>query len=211
MIIRRIRYTKPTIEISIISGVIGVAVNAFNIFREFTSSGANVITIAGLVLAVLGISLTHKRMKSAAFCFVGASLLSLPVKISGADFWLPCVWGICYAVSSMNDFQLINLEAPLPESSDDVIDDMLSGKMMADAAGKQDEWLKRVNDFISRYTVFAYYGYMFAVMACLFLNGARLFAPEMWEGYSRDFWALLAAGGLAAVAGVYTESARRKF
>ena len=209
--IRRIRYTKPTIATSIISCMIGFAANAFNIFREITSSGANIITIAGLAIAILGAYLTQKKMKSAAFCLLVASALSLLAKNSGADSWLPCVWGICYSVASMNDFQLINLEAPLPESSDDVIDDMLSGKMMADAAGKQDEWLKRVNDFILRYTVFAYYGYMFAVMACLFLNGARLFAPEMWEGYSRDFWALLAAGGLTALAGVYTESARRKF
>lgn len=210
--IRRVRYTKPTITASIIAGIIGIAVNAVYIFREMTVTGnIHVIVILSFILGIIGTYLTHKKMKSAAFCFLGASAFSLLMKISGAESPLSCIYGLFYVFSSMNNFQLINFGTPMLESSNDVIGDMLNGKMIKDAVSKQDEWLKMVNEFISRYTVFAYYGYIFSVMACLFLNGAWLFAPEMWNGYSREFWALLGAGVLVAASGIYTESARRKF
>ena len=70
---------------------------------------------------------------------------------------------------------------------------------------------KAVHDFISRYTVFAYYGYIFAAVASLFLHLAWALAPEIWQGYSREFWALFGAGGLTALAGFITEIGRRKF
>ena len=209
--IGRVRYTKPTIAASITAGIIGMAVNALYLFREMTVAGnIHVIAILSLILGIIGTYLTHKKTKSAAFYFLGASAFSLLMKFSGAKLFLSCIYGFCYAFSSMNNFQLINLGTPMLESSNDVIGDMLYGKMMKDAASKQDEWLKSVNDFISRYTVFAYYGYLFSVIACMFLNGAWLFAPEMWNGYSREFWALLGAGGLVTIAGIYAESARRK-
>ena len=209
--IRRIRYTKPTTGTSITAIIIGAAINAIYIFREMSSTGINVMAAAGLVLALIGAYLTSNKRKSAAFCLVIASWFPAWLKFSGVDSILPCAFGVCYVFASMNDFQLINLGAPMLESSNDVLGDMLDGKMIADAAGKQDIWLKAVHDFITQYTVFAYYGYIFAAVASLFLHLAWAFAPEMWQGYSREFWALLSAGGFTALAGFLTEIGRRKF
>ena len=210
--IRRVKYTKPTIGTSIAAGIIGTAVNAVYIFREMTGTGnIQVIAILSLILGIAGIYLTHKNRKSAAFVMVCASVLPVLLKFPGTESFLPSVWGLCYVTASSNDFQLINIEAPLPESSNDVIGDMLSGKMIEDAMSKQGEWLKRVNGFISRYGVFAYYGYMFAASECFFLHLARLFAPEVWNGYSREFLAFWGGAVLVAVAGLMTEIFRRKY
>ena len=209
--IRRIRYTKPTTGTSITGCVIGAAVNGVYIFREITASGIDITAVVSLLLGILGGWLTHGKRKSAAFCLLAASVLPVWLKFSGVESWLPSVYGVCYAFASITDFQLINLGTPMLESSDDVIRDMIDGKMMSDALSKQDAWLKLVNDFISQYTVFAYYGYVFASIACIFLHLAWIFAPEVWEGYSREFWALLGAGGLTAIAGFITETGRRKF
>ena len=210
--VRRIRYTKPTIRTSITAIIIGAVINAIYIFIKVSDFGTDsIIALAGLIVGLLGLWLTNSKRKSAAFCLVIASWLPAWQKFSGVDSILPCVCGVCYVFASMNDFQLINLGTPMLESSNDVLADMLDGKMISDAAGKQDIWLKAVHDFISRYTVFAYYGYIFAAVASLFLHLAWALAPEIWQGYSREFWALLGAGGLTALAGFITEIGRRKF
>ena len=210
--IRRIKYSKPTIKTSIVFGMIGAAVNAVYLFHEMTGAGnIQVIAILSLILGIIGIHLTSKNRKSAAFVMVCASVLAALMKFSGAESFLPSVWGLCYVAASSNDFQIINIEAPLPESNDDVLGGMLSGEMITDALSKQGEWMKKINRFISCYGIIAYYGYTFAAVECFCLHLAWLFAPEMQNGYSREFLAFWGGAVLVAIAGLITEIYRRKY
>lgn len=199
----RMRYTKPTITASIIAATIGIIISGiYGLNKIIVSLPASLITLACSALAGYGLSMTHKRRHSAAFIFIAASIGLAVSRFAGIDSSLVlCVSGACFAFASMNNFQLINLGTPMPEN----VDELHSGEIM----NKQDTWAELVSKFISRYGIAGYYGYVFTSMACLFLHGAWIFAPAIWEGHSREFWAIIAAGSLSALSFLLTESMRR--
>ena len=108
------------------------------------------------------------------------------------------ILGLAFAFASMNNFQLINLESPMPEDIND-----------PELMNKQNEWLKKVSDFISHYGIITYYGYVLAAILCVAFHGVWLFAPEVINGHSREYWAFTCSGGLFVLAGFITELTRR--
>lgn len=185
---------KQTVNNSII---VGVAAASFGILggigkRDF-------IMIACSIIGLLGVYLTVKRRKSGAFIFMFAALLVVVMRFTGSLSNMYSVMGFCYAVASMNNFSLINLGSPTLQGNEDI----------SDIKNFQQIWFTKINEFISSYSVFAYYGYLFIIIACLALSGVWLLAPEIIGGHSREYWALLGSGGIVSVAGLITEIMRR--
>ncbi|MBQ9594818.1 MAG: hypothetical protein IJR35_03050 [Synergistaceae bacterium] len=177
---------------------IGIAAGAFGILSGIRK--LDFIMIACSLLGLLGVYLTVKRMKSGAFVFIAASVIAVIMRFTGSLYMTYPVLGLCFSIASMNNFSLINLESPVFNGNEDI----------SDIANMQNIWFKKVNEFISHYTVFAYYGYLLIIFACLALSGVWLFAPEVIGGHSREYWALFGSAVLVSVAGLINETMRRK-
>lgn len=186
---------KQTVNNSIIIGVAAASFGVLNGIRNL-----DFIMIACSIIGLSGVYLTVKRMKSGAFIFMFAALLSVVMRFTGRLSIMYPVLGLCCSIASMNNFSLINLGSPALQDNE----------ALADIKNMQEVWLKKVDEFISRYSVFAYYGYLFVIFACLALSGVWLLAPEIINGHSREYWALLGSGVLVALAGFITEIMRRK-
>ncbi|MBQ7732730.1 MAG: hypothetical protein IJT58_01770 [Synergistaceae bacterium] len=186
---------RQTVNNSIIIGIIAGALGILSGIRKL-----DLIMTACSIIGLLGVYLTVKRRKSGAFVFMFAALLSVVMRFTDSLSITYPVLGLCYSIASMNNFSLINLGAPAFQGNEDI----------SDVKNMQQTWLKKVNEFISSYSVFAYYGYLFIILACLALSGVWLFAPEIISGHSREYWALLGSGVLVALAGFTTEMMRRK-
>ena len=186
---------KQSINSSIFTGI---AAGAFGILSGLRS--LDFIMLACSIIGLSGVYLTVKRMKSGAFIFMFAALLAVVMRFTGKLSLTYPVLGLCYSIASMNNFSLINLESPALQGNEDI----------SDVKNMQAIWLKKVNEFILRYSILAYYGYLFIIFACLALSGVWLFAPEFINGHSREYWALFGSAVLVSIAGLITESMRRK-
>ena len=185
---------KQTVNNSIILGIAAGVLGILSVIRSL-----NFIMIACSIIGLSGAYLTFKRMKSGAFVFMFAALITVIMKPYNSSNIYPVI-GFCYAVASMNNFSLINLGSPALNGNEN----------LSDIKNMQAVWFKKINEFISSYSIFAYYGYLFIIFMCMALSGVRILAPEIIYGHSREYWALLGSAGLVSVAGLVTENMRRK-
>ncbi|MBQ6972109.1 MAG: hypothetical protein IJP86_07100 [Synergistaceae bacterium] len=193
---RRPNFTEELV----LFGISGVALNAAYILWGIKEAGVIILSSsAGLVLGILGTYFAHRKMKSAVFCFVCASVFFVLPRFSGDKSLILSACEICYLAASIIGSHLKNtgsLRLGLSDESSDY---------------EQIAWATQVNDFISRYGVFAYHGYNFAAIECMCFLAAWTFAPKMWHGYPREFLAFWGGAVFVAGNGFFTEIVRRKY
>ncbi|MBR1657690.1 MAG: hypothetical protein IJ697_04400 [Synergistaceae bacterium] len=195
---------KHSIAISIVQSVLSsILIAGYGLLRSGELGVKTSLFILPAVTAVIGAAAAKKHSKLAAYIMLISAVITLIIRLTADPSMFISIICLLYAVASADFFRKFTIEAPDAE-----IEDLLEG---SELMNKQDQWLKSLDAFIKRYGLIAYYGYQALVMPCIFLSLAWLFAPEgLIYGHSREFWALSAAWGLAAVCGFFAEMFRRR-